>query len=79
MDFIGIILGGFVLDFLGALIRYVYLNIASLIKNNNYISFSMIWSPRGKIDKENENSELNHMIGVIFFGIVIVLLIIFLV
>jgi hypothetical protein len=79
MDFIGIILGRFVLEFLGALIRYVYLNIGSLIKISNYIPFSKIWSPKGKIDKENENSELNHMIGVIFFGIVIVLLIIFMV
>lgn len=79
MDFIGIILGRFVLEFLGALIRYVYLNIGSLIKINNYIPFSKIWSPKGNIDKKNENSELNHMIGVIFFGIVIVLLIIFMV
>lgn len=79
MDLIEIILGRYVLAFLGALIRYVYLNTRSLIKINNYIPFSKIWSSKGNIDKKNENSELNHMIGVIFFGIVIILLIIFMV
>ena len=79
MDFIQIILGRYLLEFLGALIRYVYLNIGSLIKINNYTPFSKIWSPKGNIDKNNENGTLNHMIGVIFFGIVIVLLIIFMV
>lgn len=79
MDFIGIILGRYLLEFLGALIRYVYLNIGSLIKINNFIPFSEIWSPKGNIDKKNGNSELNRMVGVIFFGMVIVLLIFFMV
>lgn len=79
MDIVGIILGRYVLEFLGALMRYIYLNTGSLIKINNYTPFSKIWSPKGNIDKKNENSELNHMIGVIFFGIVIILLVIFMV
>lgn len=79
MDFIGIILGRYLLEFLGALIRYIYLNIGYLIGINNYTSFSNIWIAKGNIDKKNGNSEMNHMIGVIFFGIIIVLLIIFMV
>lgn len=79
MDFIQIILGRYLLEFLGALIRYIYLNIGSLIKINNYTPFSKIWSPKGGIGKKNENSGLNHMIGVIFLGIVVVLLVSFMI
>jgi hypothetical protein len=77
MDFIGVILGRYLLEFLGALFRYIYLNIGTLIKSCIYTPFSKVWHPKGNIDKKNENSTLNHMIGVILFGIVIVLLIIF--
>jgi hypothetical protein len=77
MDFMEIIFGRYLLEFLGALIRYIYLNIGGLMNINNYTPFSKIWSPKGNIDKKNENSTLNHMIGVIFFGIVVVSLIIF--
>jgi hypothetical protein len=77
MDFIGIILGRYLLEFFGALIRYIYLNIGSLMGINNYIPFPNVWAEKGNIDKKNGNSEKNHMIGVIFFGITIVLLIIF--
>ncbi len=77
MDFISIILGSYLLEFLGALIRYIYLNTGVLLGINNYTPFSNIWTAKGNIDKKNGNSEKNHMIGVIFFGIIIVLLIIF--
>jgi hypothetical protein len=76
MDFLQIILGRYILEFLGASIRYVYLNIESLIKNNNSTSFSNVWSPDGN-KKKNESGTLNHMVGVIFFGMLIFLLIIF--
>jgi hypothetical protein len=78
MDFIQIILGQFLLEFLGALIRYVYLNMGSLIKKDDYIPFAKVWCPKGSIDRKSGNSELNHMIGVIFFVIIVVLLVIFL-
>jgi len=77
MDFIGVILGRYILEFLGALFRYIYLNIGTLIKSSSFTPFSKVWNPKGNIDKKNENSGLNFMIGVILFGIVIVLLIIF--
>jgi hypothetical protein len=76
MDFIQIILGSYLLEFFGALIRDVYLNIGVLIGINNYTAFSNIWTPKGNIDKKNRNSEKNHMTGIIFFGIILVLLII---
>ena len=77
MDFIQIILGRYLLEFFGALIRYIYLNIGSLMGINNYTPFSNVWEAKGNIDKKNGNSEMNHMIGVIFFGIIIVLLVSF--
>jgi hypothetical protein len=79
MDFIQIIFGRYLLELIGALIRFIYLNICRLIKSDNFISLSQIFSPKGNLDKKNGNSELNHMIGVIFFGIFIILLIIFMV
>lgn len=77
MDFIQIISGQIILDFLGASIRFIYLNLGSLLNNNDFITFSSIWSPTGSNKKKDENSSLNHMIGVILFGIFIILLIIF--
>jgi hypothetical protein len=79
MDFTQIILGRYLLEFLGALFRYFYLNIRGLIANSNYSFFSDIWSAKGNIDKKNTNSELNHMIGIIIFVIIIILLIIILI
>jgi hypothetical protein len=77
MDFIQILLGRYLLEFFGALIRYIYLNIVGLMGINNYTPFSNIWAAKGNIEKKNGNSEMNHMIGVIFFGIIIVLLVSF--
>ena len=77
MDIIQIILGRFLLEFLGALLRYVYLNVLGLFKNVNYIPFSQLCSPKGSVKKRDENSELNHMIGVIIFCLVIFSLAIF--
>jgi len=78
MDFIQIIFGRYLLEFLGALIRYTYLNIIGLFKSCNYTPFLKIWSPKGNVDKQNENSTSNHMIGVIGFGIIIISLFFFL-
>lgn len=77
MDFIQIILGRYLLEFLGALIRYTYLNIIGLFKSSNYTPFLKIWSSKGNIDKQNENSTSNHIIGVVFLGVLVVLFIIF--
>lgn len=77
MDFIQVIFGKYILESLGALIRYIYVNLIGLIKNKNHTSFSNIWSPNQSTIIKNENSTLNHMIGVILFGIIIVLVIIF--
>ena len=79
MDFIAILIGRYLLEFFGALIRYIYLNIGSLMGINNYTPFSNVWAVKGNIDKKNGNSEKNHMIGVIFFGIIIVLLVSFII
>jgi hypothetical protein len=77
MDFLGIIAGRYLLELLGAFTRFIYLNVAILFNEDDFILFSEIWSPRGNPNKKNSNSELNHMIGVIVFGSMIFLLIIF--
>lgn len=66
MDFIGVILGRYILEFLGTLFRYIYLNIGTLIKSSSFTPFSKVWHPKGNIDKKNENSTLNFMIGLFY-------------
>jgi hypothetical protein len=77
MDLIEIISGRYLLELLGAITRYIYLNAITLTNDDDFISFSKIWSPKGSIDKKSGNSDRNHMIGVIVFGLIIILLIIF--
>ena len=79
MDILQIIIGRFLLEFLGALLRYVYFNILGLFKNVNYIPFSQLWLLKINVKKRDENSELNHMIGVVIFGLIILLLAIFMI
>ncbi|MGN7811064.1 hypothetical protein [Flavobacterium sp. 22076] len=77
MDFLEIIAGRYLLELLDAFTRFIYLNAAILFKDNDFILFSEIWSPRGNSNKKNSNSELNHMIGVIILGSIIFILVIF--
>jgi len=77
MDFIQIISGRIILEFFGASIRFLYSQLKCLFSNDDFTTFSNIWSPTGNNNKKDENSSLNHMIGVIFFGIFIISLIIF--
>jgi len=74
MDIFQILVGGYILELIGACVRYIYLNTSSLIGFNEYITFRKLWSPDKKKDK---NSTTNHGVGVIVFGIIIILLIIF--
>ncbi|MCP2027488.1 hypothetical protein L1276_002645 [Flavobacterium sp. HSC-32F16] len=77
MDFLQIIAGRYLLELLGAFARFIYLNTVILFNDDDFILFSEIWSPKGKINKKEDNSNLNHMIGVIVFGSMIFLLVIF--
>ena len=74
MDIFQILVGKYILELIGACVRYIYLNTSSLLGFNEYISFRKIWSPDKKKD---ENSTTNNGVGVIVFGIIIILLIIF--
>ena len=77
MDVFQIILGRYLLEFLGALLRFLYLNIKQLILNKgNFISFSKLWSPKINEDKKTENEMTNHMIGAIVLMLFVFLLII---
>jgi hypothetical protein len=77
MDFIAMLSGRIILEFLGALIRYLYFNLLILLNDNDFRTFSSFWSPKTSNKKKDENSELNHMIGVITIGSFVMLLIIF--
>lgn len=77
MDFIALLSGRILLEFLGASTRFLYVNLACLLNDNEFTTFSSIWSPTGNATKKDENSSLNHMIGVLTFGVMIFLLIIF--
>lgn len=77
MDFIDIISGRVLLEYLGAFVRYLYLNLRCLLNDDDFTTYSSILSPTGSNKKKEGNSSLNNMIGVIFFGVLIFLLIIF--
>ncbi|TDP01561.1 hypothetical protein [Flavobacterium sp. 245] len=77
MDFIAILSGRIILEFLGASARFLYFNLSTLLNDNDFRTFSSFWSPSVSNKKKDENSEMNHMIGVLFFGALIMLLIIF--
>lgn len=77
MDIIAILSGRIILEFLGALVRYLYFNLCTLLNDDDFRTFSGFWSPKVSNRKKDENSELNHMIGVLFFGVLIMALIFF--
>lgn len=74
MDILQILVGRYLLELIGACVRYFYLNTSSLIGFNEYTTFRKIWGPN---KKEYENSTTNHGVGVIVFGIIIIFLMIF--
>jgi len=77
MDLEEILSGRTILEYLGASIRFLYSNFRILFNDNDFVTFSSFWSPSGSNKKKDANSDLNHMIGVLFFGMIILLLIIF--
>lgn len=77
MDFLQIIVGRLLLEYLGAFVRYLYLNLRCLLNDDDFTTYSSILSPKGSNKKKVGNSSLNHMVGVIFFGGLIFLLVIF--
>lgn len=77
MDFEQIIAGRIILEFLGALVRFLYFNSGALLNDNDFRTFSSFWSPSGSNQKKDDNSNRNHMIGVLFLGGFIMLMIIF--
>ena len=77
MDLEEILSGRTILEFLGASIRFLYSNLRSVFNDNDFTTFSTFWSPTGSNKKKDDISDLNHMIGVLFFGMIILLLIIF--
>ncbi|PBJ12201.1 hypothetical protein [Flavobacterium sp. ACN6] len=77
MDFEQIISGRIILEFLGATARFLYFNLTTLLNDNDFRTFSSFWSPSGSNKKRDDNSNRNHMIGVLFLGAFIMTLIIF--
>lgn len=77
MDLGEIIAGRIILEFLGASLRFLYFNLSTLSNDDDFRTFSSFWSPSGSIQKKNDNSDRNHMVGVIFLGAFVFLLIIF--
>lgn len=74
MNFIQIILGRYLLEFLGALIRYIWSNLLNIFSDEEPKSFSEFWSPKSKKYEKLENEASNRIVGLIFFIIVLVLL-----
>ncbi|MXO06827.1 hypothetical protein [Flavobacterium sp. HBTb2-11-1] len=77
MDLEQIISGRIILEFLGASVRFLGYNLWTLSNDNDFRTFSSFWSPGGSIKKRDDNSDRNHMIGGIFLGSFVMLLIVF--
>lgn len=75
-DILGVIIGRYILQLLGAIFRYIYLNFMFLINLNRYRPFRELWTSKTK-SRNSDNDSANHMVGVIFFGIFILLLMFF--
>ncbi|MEN2487605.1 hypothetical protein AAYQ05_07370 [Flavobacterium sp. B11] len=77
MDLEQIVLGRIILEFLGASARFLGYNLWTLSNDNDFRTFSSFWSPSGSNQKKDDNSNRNHMIGVLFLGGFTMLMIIF--
>jgi nitric oxide reductase large subunit len=79
MDFIQVILGRYLIELLGASVRYIYENSIILFTNKDFISFSKFWNPKMSKEKKLENEASNRIAGLIFFVIFFLILVSFLV
>lgn len=77
MDLIEIISGRIILEFLGASVRFLGYNLWTLSNDNDFRIFSSFWSPSRSNQKKDDNSNRNHMIGVLCLGSFVMLLIVF--
>jgi hypothetical protein len=77
VDFEQIITGRIILEFLGASVRFLCYNLWILFNDNDFRIFSSFWSPSGSNKKRDGNSDRNHMIGVLFLGGFVMLMLIF--
>ena len=75
-DIFGVIIGRYVIQLIGAIFRYIYLNFMYLINFNRYTTFMELWTSKNK-SNNSDNDSTNHMVGVIFFGVFIILLLFF--
>lgn len=73
MEVLQIILGRYLLELVGASVRYIYINTGWLMGLNECSNFRKIWKPNKERD---ENSTTNHGVGVILFGVIVIVLII---
>lgn len=58
MDILQILPGSNLLELIGACVRYMYMNISSLIGFNKYTTCRKIWSPDKKMKIVQKTTEL---------------------
>ncbi|GAA4327157.1 hypothetical protein GCM10023115_25030 [Pontixanthobacter gangjinensis] len=75
MDLIGVIIGQYLLEFIGASIRYIFNQFKSILFPIKKLSFSDYWSPNSDLYQRLETEVGNRIAGGMF--LVIVLIIIF--
>ena len=64
IDIIGIILGRYLISFLGAVVRYFFKNVMLKMKGESFIPFSKLWSYKKNQYEELENNTSNMIAGV---------------
>ncbi|AWX45710.1 hypothetical protein HME9304_02737 [Flagellimonas maritima] len=74
MDIFQIIFGRFVVELIGASIRYVVANIINKIKGKDFKPFSKFWTPDGSKYKKLETESANRIAALFVFVILLVLI-----
>lgn len=66
MDIFQVIFGRYLIEFLGASLRFMYINLFGFIRKKKYVSFSTFFSPKVSVEKGMENESFNRMLELIF-------------
>lgn len=74
MDIFQIIFGRFIVELIGASIRFLVVNILNTIKGTKTLSFSKFWTPNSNEYKKLETETANKIVGLFFFVLVLVLI-----
>ena len=69
MEIIGIIIINYLFGFIGAFLRFIFINFWNLITSKKLVRFKYIWSEKKAINGKYDNFLLNVVLGAVVFFI----------